>query len=111
MYENGTKAYSAAISGGALAGVRTTCTASTSKAVNSCVGNTPYNVSCQPKCLNVEWNTVQILDAAGAWKTSSDQDSVTVTAGLPVRAKLAVGKIAYARVCWQCRRFGSIWVQ
>jgi hypothetical protein len=97
MYEQGTKAYGASASGGQPVGVRTACTGTTSKEVLQCVGNTPYNGSCPAKCLNAEWELVQIKDVSGNWKTVADEESVTVAAGKPVHARLTAGNTGEAR--------------
>lgn len=91
MYEAGTKAYAEISSGGQRVGVRTPCTGTTSREVRFCVGNTPFNGACPAKCLNAEWNSVQIQDADGVWQTVADQGKVTVKRGVPVHARLSIG--------------------
>lgn len=91
MYDSGTQAYATAAAKGQRVGVRTACSGSTSKEVKLCVGNTPFNGSCPAKCLNAEWNSVQVLDAGGVWQTVSDKGSVAVAANMPIHARLSVG--------------------
>jgi hypothetical protein len=91
MYRSGTEAYSAAARSGQLVGVRTSCSGTTSREVKLCVGNTPYDGACPVKCLNSEWNSIQIMDAAGVWRIVADRDEIAVREGSPVRAKLTAG--------------------
>lgn len=91
MYETGSKAYAQKSLGGALVGVKTACAGTTSREVKFCVGNVPYNGSCPAKCLNAEWNTVQIRDINGVWQTVADRGSVIVAANSTIQARLSVG--------------------
>lgn len=91
MYEIGSKSYAQKASGGELVGVRTACTGTTSKEVKYCVGNVPYNGSCPAKCLNAEWNSVQVRDVNGVWQSVADKGSVIVAANAAIHARLSVG--------------------
>lgn len=99
MYDIGIQEYAtAAVKGqGLRVGVHTVCSGTTSKEVKLCVGNIPFNGSCPAKCLNAEWNSVQILNANGDWQTVADNDVVKVAANAPVHAKLSVGNTGEGR--------------
>lgn len=96
MYLDGKQAYAAASAGGGLVGVETPCSHVDSADTQLCVGNTSYDANCPPKCLNAEWNRVEILDADGNWVRAEDHDTVEVQAGAPVQARLSAGNTGEA---------------
>jgi hypothetical protein len=91
MYDDGVRAYANSSIHGERVGAHTACFGATSREVMKCVGNTPFNGKCPAKCLNSEWQSVQVKDSAGVWQTLSDEATVIVTAGEPVRARLVAG--------------------
>jgi hypothetical protein len=98
MYDDGVAAYAAADAGGALPGVKTPCTGTTSATTPQlCVGNMTPDGACPPKCLNAEWNSIEVQDSAGAWTKVEDGGSVAVAEGQPVRARFSAGNIAEGR--------------
>jgi hypothetical protein len=93
MYEEGIRSYATAASGGQLVGVRTACFGATSKLEKSCVGNVPFNKACPAKCLNAEWNTVEILNSDSQWLQVGDGATATVQAGMPIHVRLSAGNV------------------
>ncbi|MDD5309691.1 MAG: hypothetical protein PHU25_20435 [Deltaproteobacteria bacterium] len=93
MYETGEAAFVAA--GGAV-GVQTACAGQTSLTAAGCIGNATGK-DCPPKCLNAEWNRIEIEDRNGAWVRVEDGSTVEVASGAPVRARFQAGNTGEAR--------------
>jgi hypothetical protein len=93
MYEEGTRSYALAAAKVQSVGVRTACFGSTSRIERSCVGNAPFDKSCPAKCLNSEWNDVEILNSDAQWQQVREGGTVTVTREMPVHARLSAGNV------------------
>jgi hypothetical protein len=93
MYEEGTRSYELAAAKDQSVGVRTACFGSTSKIEKLCVGNVPFIGSCPAKCLNAEWNDVEILNSDAHWQHVREGGTVTVTREMPVHARLSAGNV------------------
>jgi hypothetical protein len=91
MYDEGTRSYAAAAAKTQSVGVRTGCFGSTSRSERACVGGAPFNNACPAKCLNAEWNNVEILNSAGQWQPVREGATVTVRRGMPIRARFSAG--------------------
>ena len=88
MYDIGARIYATQPTKNLRLGVRTVCTGATSKEADICVGNTPNNGSCPPKCLNAELSSIEIQNVTGHWESVANGGSVIVTAGAPIQARL-----------------------
>jgi hypothetical protein len=97
MYEEATRKYSVAGANGQNVGVQTTCIASTSRVEKFCVGNVSYSKSCPAKCLDAEWNTVEILNGDRQWQRVQDGETVTVSRAAPINARFSAGNIGESR--------------
>lgn len=97
MYDEGTQEYAKASARGAMVGVRTACFGSTSKEEKFCVGNTPFNGACPAKCLDSEWNSVEIRNANGQWEKIQDESVVNVRLHGPLVVRFNAGNIGESR--------------
>ncbi len=93
MYDIGTQAYAMQKFGSFKVGVKTVCSGTTSKVSKNCVGNTPNNGTCPPKCLNAEIISVEIKNLSGHFQSVANGDSVNVSANVPIHARLLAGNI------------------
>jgi hypothetical protein len=93
MYEEGTQRFAAAATKGQRVGVQTACAGSTSRAETFCVGNAPFNQSCPAKCLDAEWNTVEIFNSDAQWQEVHEGGTVTVSRAASVNARFSAGNI------------------
>jgi hypothetical protein len=91
MYEEGTKSYAVAAAKGQSVGVQMACAGSTSKAERFCVGNVPFRPSCPAKCLDAEWNTVEIYNSHAQWQEVHEGGTVVVSRIAPVNARFSAG--------------------
>jgi hypothetical protein len=97
MYEDGTQRYAAAATRGQSVGVQTACANSTSRAETFCVGNVPFTQSCPAKCLDSEWNAVEILNSDAQWQEVHEDGSVVVSRSAPIKARFSAGNIGESR--------------
>jgi hypothetical protein len=97
MYEEGTQRYAAAGKRGQSVGIHTACAGSTSRIEAFCVGNSPFNQSCPAKCLDAEWNTVEIFNANAQWQEVHDDGTVFVSRAAPVIARFSAGNIGESK--------------
>jgi hypothetical protein len=97
MYEEGTQSYAAATTKGQSVGVETPCTGSTSRAETFCVGNAPFNHSCPAKCLDAEWNTLEILNSDAQWQEVHEGDTVVVSRAARVNVRFSAGNIGESK--------------
>ncbi len=92
VYENNKGAYLRAIRHGGMLGVRTAGTGTNSaNCPLTAVGDLPYDGFSPLKFLNAEFNRVVVRNARGQWQEVEDGDTVEVTAGRPVQARVSVG--------------------
>ena len=97
MYEDGTRRYAAAATNGQSVGVQTACANSTSRAETFCVGNVPFTQSCPTKCLDSEWNTVEILNRNAQWQEVHEGSTVVVSRSIPINVRFSAGNIGESR--------------
>jgi hypothetical protein len=97
MYEDGTQRYAAATTKGQSVGVQTTCANSTSRAETFCIGNVSFTQSCPAKCLDSEWNAVEILNRDAQWQEVHEGGTVIVSRSAPINARFSAGNIGESR--------------
>jgi hypothetical protein len=97
MYEEGTRSYALAAAKGQSVGVRTACFGSTSRIERSCVGNVTFGKSCPAKCLNAEWNDVEILNSNAQWQQVREGGTVMVSREMPVHARFSAGNVGESK--------------
>jgi hypothetical protein len=97
MYEEGTKTYAAATTKGQSVGVETPCARSTSRAETFCVGNVPFSHSCPAKCLDAEWNTVEIFNSDAQWQEVHEGSTVVVSRVARVMARFSAANIGESK--------------
>ena len=61
------------------------------------VGNTPCNGHNPPKFLNAEFNSIEILNAAGQWCDATQGGTIAVKRGVPVRCRASIGNLGEAK--------------
>jgi hypothetical protein len=97
MYEDGTQRYAVVGRPDNFTGVRTPCFGTTSKRQRLCVGDQPFSSSCPSLCLDAVWNSIEIRDRDGRWRSVHTGDTVAVTANTPVYARLSAGNIGQSK--------------
>jgi hypothetical protein len=97
MYEEATRSYSSVPGSTQNIGVQTACVGATSKVEKFCVGNVPNNKTCPAKCLDAEWNTIEILNSDAQWQQVHDGETVAVTRAAPINARFSAGNIGESR--------------
>ncbi|MBN2361973.1 MAG: hypothetical protein JXR83_21155 [Deltaproteobacteria bacterium] len=107
MYDDGTAAFATAAAGSQLVGVKTTCAGTTSRDGQVCVGNGAFNGTCPPKCLNAEWNQIEVRCAAGDWVKVVDGDVVEIAREQPVLARFSAGNTGEGRWLTRATTGGS----
>jgi hypothetical protein len=97
MFEEGTKSYAVAATMGQSVGIQTACAGSTSRTETLCVGNVRINRSCPAKCLDAEWNTIEIRNIDAQWQEVHDGSTVVVSRAAPIRARFSAGNIGESK--------------
>jgi hypothetical protein len=97
MYEEATRNYSVAAASAHNVGVQTACSDSTSRVEQFCVGNVPNTKSCPAKCLDAEWNSIEILNSDLQWQQLHDGETVTVSRVTPISARFSAGNIGESK--------------
>ena len=96
-FNDGADAYEQATTDNKTLGVKTPGTGTTSANTPLlAVGNTKYNDKNPPKYLNAEFNQVRLYIGDKGWVTVGNGDTVRVSPGVPILARISVGNLEQA---------------
>ncbi len=72
-----------------------------------CVGNAPFNWKCPPKCLNAQFNYLQIKNASDDWQEIADNAVVYVAENAPIYLKASIANIGESKWLTQASAGGE----